>query len=97
MTHEELLIQLEELADRLNIEIRYESGKGEDPATFGGYCRIGGRHIIVAHSKASLRRKIDLFTAALGHFDIDDLYLKPALRDHLKNSREKAIDLFQGM
>lgn len=97
MTHEELLIQLEELAARLNIEVRYESVKGEDPSTFGGYCRSRDRHIIIAHSKASTRRKIDVFTEALKHFDIDDLYLRPALRDHLKNSKGRTIDIFQGM
>jgi hypothetical protein len=98
MTHEELLIQLEELASRLNIEVRYESARSEDPATFGGYCRNGERHIIITHSKASTRRKIDVFTEALSHFDIDDLYLRPALRDHLKKSKDKAADpLFQGM
>ena len=83
MTREELLIQLEELAGRLNIQVQYESVKSEDPSTFGGYCRSNDQHMIILHSKASAGRKIEIITDALKRFDIDDVYLVPALRDHL--------------
>jgi hypothetical protein len=84
MTQEELLTQLEELAARLDIQIRQESVKSEDPATFGGYCRIGQRHVIIVHSRASTRRKIDILSESLKRFSVDELFLLPALRDHLK-------------
>ena len=84
MTKEELLIQLEELAGRLNIQIKYESKNNEDPSTFGGFCRIKDQPITIVHSKASIGRKIEILTEALRRFDIDELYLLPALREHLK-------------
>ena len=84
MTREELLIQLEELAGRLNIQVQYESLKSEDPETFGGYCRSNDQHMIILHSKASTGRKIEIITEALKRFDIDDVYLLPALREHLQ-------------
>jgi hypothetical protein len=84
MTKEELLSQLEELASRLNVHIQYESMKNEDPSTFGGFCRIKDQHIIIIHSKASIGRKIEILIEALRRFDIDELYLLPALREHLK-------------
>jgi hypothetical protein len=84
MTHEELLIQLEELAGRLNIHLQYEPLKNEDPSTFGGFCRIKDQPIIILHSKASISRKIEILTETLRRFDIDELYLRPALREHLK-------------
>jgi hypothetical protein len=84
MTKEELLTQLEELADRLNIKVQHESLKNEDPTTFGGYCRIKDQHMIIFHSKASAMRKIEIFREALMRFDIDDLYVKPELRKLLK-------------
>ena len=84
MTKEELLTQLQELADKLNINVQHESLKNEDPTTFGGYCRIKDQHMIIFHSKASVSRKIDIFTEALMRFDIDDLYVKPELRELLK-------------
>jgi hypothetical protein len=88
MNREELLIQLEELAGRLNIQVQYESLKNEDPSTFGGFCRVRDRHRIIIHSKAAIGRKIDIFTEALGHFDIDGLFMRPALREYLKKKMD---------
>ena len=90
MTHEELLIQLEDLAGRLNIQVQYESLKNEDPSTFGGFCRVRDQHMIIIHSKATISRKIDIFTEALRRFDIDDLYMRPALREYLKKDVDSA-------
>jgi hypothetical protein len=84
MNHEELLIQLEDLAGRLNIQVQYESLKKEDPSTFGGFCRVQDQHMIIIHSKATIGRKIDVFTEAFRHFDMDDLFMRPALREYLK-------------
>ena len=94
MTHEELLIQLEDLAGRLNIQIQYEALRNEDPSTFGGFCRIRDQYMIIIHSKASVGRKIDLFTEALKRFDLDDFYVRPALREYLKRDidGEKLFD-----
>jgi hypothetical protein len=84
MTHEELLVQLEDLAGRLNIQVQYESLKNEDPSTFGGFCRVRDQHMIIIHSKATINRKIDIFAEVLRRFDMDDLYMRPALREYLK-------------
>jgi hypothetical protein len=88
MTHEELLIQLEDLAGRLNIQVQYESQKNEDPSTFGGFCRVRDQHMIIIHSKATISRKIDILAEVLRRFDIDDLYMRPALREYLKKDIE---------
>jgi hypothetical protein len=92
MTREELLIQLAELAGRLNIQVQYESLKAEDPETFGGYCRSKDQHMIILHAKASVSRKIEIITEALKRFDIDDVYLLPALREHLKKDGLPGIE-----
>jgi hypothetical protein len=84
MTHEELLVQLEDLAGRLNIQVQYESLKNEDPSTFGGFCRVRDQHMIIIHSKATISRKIEIFAEGLRRFDMDDLYMRPALREYLK-------------
>jgi hypothetical protein len=89
MTHEELLSQLEDLAGRLNIRVQYESLKHEDPSTFGGFCRVRDHYVVILHSKATAGRKTEILTEAIRRFDIEDLYMKPALRGYLK----KEIDL----
>jgi N-dimethylarginine dimethylaminohydrolase len=81
------LSQLEELADRLGIPIRYE--KIEDELTGpGGLCRIEGKHILIIHSKATVREKIQIMTEALGRFDLGDIYVKPALRELLEEYKK---------
>lgn len=90
MTHEELLIQLEDLAGRLNIQVQYESLKNEDPSTFGGFCRVRDQYMIIIHSKATIGRKIDIFKEALQRFDIGDLYMRPVLRAYLKKEMDSA-------
>jgi len=86
MNREELLQQMEELADRLNVKVQYASSKKEDPATFGGFCRIRDQQLIILHTKASVNRKIEIFTDALGRFAIDDFSMRPALREQLKKT-----------
>jgi len=41
LTHNELLIQIEYVAGRLNIQIQYEPLKIEDPTAFIGYGKTG--------------------------------------------------------
>ncbi|MFA5180811.1 MAG: hypothetical protein WC405_05785 [Syntrophales bacterium] len=94
MTQEELLKQLEELAGRVNVAIRYESLKNEDPATFGGLCRIKEQSVLFLHVKATVKRKIAMITEALKRYDIDEIYLRPALREHLKKDHSTNGDLF---
>lgn len=73
------LSQLEGLADKLGILIRYE--KIEDEWTGrGGLCRIEGNHVLIIHSRATVKEKIQIMTEALRRFDIGDIYVKPALR-----------------
>jgi len=94
MTQEELLKQLEELAGRMNVTIRYESQKKEDPSTFGGLCRIKEQPVLFVHAKATVKRKIALITEALNRYDVDGVYLRPALREHLKKDRSLSSDPF---
>jgi hypothetical protein len=94
MTQEELLKQLEELAGRVNVTIRYESQKNEDPATFGGLCRVKEQSVLFLHAKATVKRKIAMITEALNHYDVDEIFLRPALREHLKKDRSFNGDPF---
>jgi hypothetical protein len=96
VTQEELLKQLEELAGRVNIVIRYESLKKEDPATFGGLCRIKEQSVLFLHAKATVKRKIAVITEALKRYDVDvdGIYLRPALREHLRKDRSSIGDDF---
>jgi len=77
------LSQLEGLADKLGIPIRYE--KIQDELTgMGGLCRIEGNYILIIHSKATVKEKIQILIEGLRRFDLGDIYVRPALRELLE-------------
>jgi hypothetical protein len=74
---------LEELADKLGMAIRYETINDDFPGP-GGLCRIEGKYILFIHSMASVKEKMQIMVEALGHFDLSDIYVRPALRELLE-------------
>lgn len=74
---------LEELADKLGIPIRYEIIKDELTGP-GGLCRVDGKFILIIDSTAIAKEKIEIMTDALRRFDLDNIYVRPALRELLE-------------
>ena len=77
------LSQLEALFDKLGIPIRYDIVRDELTG-LGGLCRIEGEHILIIHSKATVKEKIQILIEALRRFDLGDIYVRPALRSLLE-------------
>jgi len=77
---------LEVLAGQLGITLRYEPVNVEDSSSNGGLCRIKGHYVLIIHSQASDKEKIRLLTEALRLFPLNDIYLKPALRELLESN-----------
>jgi len=74
---------LEELADKLDIPIRYEIIKDELTGP-GGLCRIQGKFILIINSNVTVKEKIQIMTEALRRFDLGNIYVRPALRELLE-------------
>ncbi len=83
MDENTLLRQLEELAQSLHIEVRYESFKGEGAFSTGGLCKLKGEYLLIINSKASVSEKAEAIAGALKGFDLGQVYLKPGLREFL--------------
>lgn len=83
MDESALLRELEEAAQSLGIEVRYEPLKREGSFTSGGLCRFKGKYLLMINSRAAARDKIEALAAALNRFDLSRLYLKPGLREFL--------------
>ncbi len=84
-----LLNQLEELAGKLEIEIRYENINVEDSSSPGGLCRINGEYVLIVHSRLTIKEKVRVMTTALKGFDIGDVYVRPVIRKLLDNKDTK--------
>jgi hypothetical protein len=85
---EVILNQLEELAERIGITVRYENMKPEDSPGSGGLCRLKGEYVLIIHSRSNHREKIRGVIRALRQFDLTGIYLKPVLRELLEESEE---------
>jgi hypothetical protein len=88
LKEEHLLDLLEALAQRLDIWVRYEMLSGEEPSGAGGLCWVKGRPVVIIHAQAALEVKIRILVQSLKQFPLDDLYLKPALRELLKGPED---------
>jgi signal recognition particle subunit SEC65 len=78
------LEQLEEAAQSLGIEIRYEPFKGENPMAPGGLCRLKGNYLLILNSRSGLSEKINAIATAISRFDLSGTYLRPELREFLE-------------
>jgi hypothetical protein len=84
-----LLNQLEELAGKLSIEIRYGIIPGEDPHRSGGLCRVEGKYVLIMHSRSTVKEKIGFIIKTLKGFDMGDVYVIPVIGDLLDKYEQK--------
>lgn len=85
MTAEQILKELEELAERSGITIRYEKGDFD-----GGYCVLKAERLIVVNRKLAPTRKGSVVAQAIAEVGVEEVYLKPAVREFIEEELSKA-------
>ena len=85
------LTQLEGLAHTLGIQVRYEKIVEEELSSTGGLCRVKGEWVIIINSKAAINEKIHTLVKSLKNFDLNDIYMKPALRELLEKEKDVPV------
>jgi hypothetical protein len=83
LEEETLLVQLEELAQALDVEVRYEPMRREGPTFPGGLCRLKGKHVLIIDSRAATGDKVQALARAANRFDLSQVYLRPGVREFL--------------
>ncbi len=78
------LNQLEELAFRLGMTIRYEPLKIEGSVYLGGFCRVKGQDFVIVNKKATTQERIHVLVDALKRCNLSEIYLLPSLRKLLE-------------
>jgi len=92
MWDEGLLIALESLAEQLRIPVTYATLATEELPGRGGLCVIHGERRVIIERTLSTREKARLLAAGLAQFDLEDVFLLPAVReaiDRVKLARAK--------
>jgi len=77
-----LLQELELVAEKLGIQTVYDTFQGR-----GGGCRVIEDRYIVINSRLADDVKAELFLKALSELPIDEIYIKPEIRELLEEAR----------
>ena len=85
MDEDTLLEQLEELIKSFGVQIRREPIKQDEDLVkvVGGLCLLRGEYVLIISSKATTMDRIKTLATALKHFDLDQIYIRPVLRELL--------------
>ena len=85
MTHEQIITELETLASNCGIAIRYEKGDFD-----GGYCVLKAERLIVINKRLMLARRASVLAQGLAEVGIDEMYLKPVIREYIEDELARA-------
>jgi hypothetical protein len=85
MKHEMLIQELQEVATQLGVTIRYERGDFE-----GGYCILRDQKILLVNRRLFPAKKASVLAMAMHEIGLEDMYLKPAVREYIEDEIAKA-------
>ena len=80
MEENRLLQELEEIAEKLSIAVRYDDLMGMDFKVEGGLCKLRGRNVIIMDRRMPHGERIDLLVRALRQFDLSSVSMRPYIR-----------------
>jgi len=76
MTQNEILSELEDVATRAGIEVRYDRLEGR-----GGECLVEGKVFVIINDALPEEDKISMLASALKKVDLEGIFLKPQIRE----------------
>ena len=62
---------------------------GDSSFVPGGLCRVRRNDVVILNSKATVKDKIRILGTAIEHFNLDQIYMRSALRKFLDNLPEQ--------
>ena len=87
-----LLEYLEDLAEKLGVEVVYEQLGDEETAVRGGLCKVNGMYKIFVDRSDSMKRRVELLARSLSLFDTEDVYVLPFVRGILEGAQRAGAD-----
>ena len=88
MTNEQILNELEHLASNCGITVRYEKGDFD-----GGFCVLKKERLIIINKRFAQARRASVLAQGLAEVGIDEMYLKPAVREYIEDELARAAKL----
>jgi hypothetical protein len=88
VTPSRVLAELESIAARLGIAVRAEPFGSGLLQGRGGLCWVRGQPLIVMDASLAMVDRIALLAEALARFELDGVYVAPAVRDLIEGARK---------
>ena len=85
MKHEDLIQELQTAAAQIGITVRWERGDFE-----GGYCILRDQKLLLINKRLMPVRKAAVLATALNGIGLDNVYLKPAVREFVEDEAARA-------
>lgn len=80
MKHEELVLELQDVARQLGITVRFDQGNFE-----GGYCILKAQKLLLINRRLVPVRKASVLATALREIGLENVFLKPAIRAYIED------------
>ncbi len=87
MQSRQVLEHLEDLAERLGVEIVYQKLGEEDFSVRGGLCKVNGTFKVFIDRSKTAEDQIQILARGLSSFDMEEVYLFPYIREILDKAR----------
>ncbi len=85
MKHEDLIQELQTAAAQIGITVRWERGDFE-----GGYCILRDQKLLLINKRLMPVRKAAVLATALYGIGLDNVYLKPAVREFVEDEAARS-------
>ena len=87
-SNDSLLQSLIELAEKLSVRVIFKNLKDDEFVIKSGMCSIKGDTLIIIDSRVSLEEKVKTLCKELKKFNLDNIFISPAIRDILQGQNE---------
>ena len=87
-SNDSLLQSLIELAEKLSVRVIFRNLKDDEFVIKSGMCSIKGDTLIIIDSRVSLEEKVKTLCKELKKFNLDNIFISPAMRDILQGQNE---------
>jgi hypothetical protein len=88
MQARQVLEHLEDLAERLGVEIVYQRLEEEEFSVRGGLCKVNGVFKVFLDRSKPVDEQIKILAYGLSSFDTEEVYLFPYIREILDKARK---------
>ena len=95
MESRKVLEYLEDLAERLDVEIVYEKLREEEFSVKGGLCKVKGAYKIFMDRSEPIERRVEILARALSSFNTEGVYLLPFIRETLDKAQNSSTNKSQ--